>query len=131
MGLFVERMPSAGALENVITQGLRANPGDAEDPKKVALHVAAATQAKDGTYVYKWARILVALLIGGVLLAVGIALAIYSDNWTADQAVKAATTSGYIAAKSSLAAIATSFIGLGSAWSGGVLGAVLNSTSSS
>ena len=132
MGLFVERVaPDEGALRNVIHETLLADPGSAGDADKVNLHMRAAKQAAKGTKVVKWNRILVALLIGGGLILVGIVIAAYSDNWTADQALKAATTTGYVAPKSSLSAIATSLIALGSAWSTGLVGAVLSDSASS
>lgn len=132
MGLFVERVaPDEGALRNVVTQTLLADSGDAGVPAKVDFHVNAAKQATKGTTVIKWNRILVALVIGGGLIVFGVVLAAYADNWTADQALKAATTTGYVAAKSNLSAVATSIIALGSAWSTGLVGAVLSDSAPS
>jgi hypothetical protein len=132
MSLFVEQVATTDDnLHTLIKQALQADKSKADDPAEVDRHVAAVKQAKAGTSVYKWNRIIIALVIGGVLLAVGICLAIYGDSWTAAQALKAATTSGYVAPKSSLPAIATSFIAMGSAWSGGVVSAVLGGKSSS
>jgi hypothetical protein len=131
MGLFVEKkVAEAGALTEAVTSALSASPTDADDPAKVAATVAAVQAAGEVSYLYKWGRIILGLAIGAGLLAAGIFLGAYADSWAAEQALKAATTPGYVAPVSSLPGISTSIIALGSAWSGGLVGVVLNEKSS-
>jgi hypothetical protein len=126
MGLFVERVAPTDDLETAVVTALRTDSKEADDKGAVARHVHAIKRATRRTVVvYHWAAIIVGIVIGAVLLAVGIGLSIYADNWAADQALRAAKTSGYIAPSSSLPAIATSIIALGSAWSGALVGQVL------
>jgi predicted flap endonuclease-1-like 5' DNA nuclease len=128
MGLFVERVARPGALEKAVVQLIQAQPGDANNPDKVKDAMATVSTALEDTdFVYRWTAIIVGIAIGAVLLGVGIFLAWLSDNWTADQALRAATTNGYVAPTSSLRGIGTSVIALGSAWSGGLVAAVLTS----
>jgi ABC-type Fe3+-siderophore transport system permease subunit len=127
MGLFVERVVPEGPLTTAVTDTMRADPEDAINPIEVERHVEAVKQAtKTAVNKYMWARILVSVLIGGALIAVGILLTVYADNWAADQALKEATTQGYKAATSGLPAVATSIIALGSAWSGALVGVILS-----
>lgn len=109
---------------------LRADPSEAADPGKVAGYVAAAKDAAKGTTTLLWVRVLVGVLIGAALIAAGVALTIYGDNWAAEQALKAATTPDYVAPTSSVPAVATSIIALGSAWSGALVGVVLSEKAS-
>ncbi len=126
MGLFVDRVAPLGDLRTAVTEALSASPEQANDPAAVDRHVAAAKKATTGTVTYHWSRILVGIFIAAVLLGAGIVLAVISNNWAADQALKAATIPGYTAPSSSLSGIATSVIALGSAWSGALVGLVLN-----
>jgi hypothetical protein len=126
MGLFVDRVAPEGELETAVTAAVRANPDEANNPATLARHVAAAKHAvKRKVVTYHWPAIIAGIAIAAVLLSVGIALAIASDNWAADQAMKEATTQGYKAPTSNLPGIATSVIALASAWSGGLVSAVL------
>jgi hypothetical protein len=107
---------------------LRADAAEADDPAAVASRVAAATTAAQGTVAYRWTRIITGVLIGGILIGVGIVLAMWSDTWAADQALKAATTPGYAVPDSTLANVATTVLTLGSAWSAALVGAVLGTS---
>jgi hypothetical protein len=126
MGLFVDRVPSDPELESVVDESLRADPADAADPAKRARHVSATkAAAKSRVTTYHWPAIIVGIAIAGILLGTGIVLTLAGDSWSADQALKEATTQGYKAPTSSLPALATSIVALGSAWSGGLVSAVL------
>lgn len=126
MGLFADRVTDPEGMTAAIVDALQANPADANDPAAIERHVEAAKEATQGPVKYYWRRILIGLAIGGALLGVGILLAVLSDSYAADQALKAADTKGYIAPASSLPAIATSVIALATAWSGALVGVVLN-----
>ncbi|SRR5712691_1692822 len=126
MGLFVDRVASEPEFESAVVQSLRADPADAEDPAKRARHVSATkAAAKRRVTTYHWPAIIVGIAIAGILLGTGIVLTFAADSWSADQALKEATTQGYTAPTSSLSAVATSVIALASAWSGGLVSAVL------
>jgi hypothetical protein len=126
MGLFVDRVASEGDLDTAVLEALRADPDQANDPKAIVQHIAAARRGTKVRTVYHWSRIIVGILIAVVLLAAGVVLGMVSDNWAADQATKAATIQGYKAPTSNLSGIATSIIALGSAWSGALVGQVLD-----
>lgn len=130
MGLFVKRVAPESDVAAAVTSMLRADPSEAADPGKVAGYVAAAKDAAKGTTTLLWVRVLVGVLIGAALIAAGVALTIYGDNWAAEQALKAATTPDYVAPTSSVPAVATSIIALGSAWSGALVGVVLSEKAS-
>jgi hypothetical protein len=127
VGIFVDRVPvSDTAVDVVIEDALKANPQLAGDKAEVKSRAAAAKNAAKSTKTeFHWGRVAVAVLIGAVLLGGGILLAIYADNRAIEEALKAAQNSAYEPPELGIKAIATTVLGLGAAWSGGLVGVLL------
>lgn len=127
MGIFVDRVPANDtALDVVIEEALKADPQLANDKAQVRERAATAAKAAKATKSeFHWGRIAVGVVIAAVLLGGGILLAMYADNQAIAEALKAAQNSQYKVPELGVKAIATTVVGLGAAWSGGLVGLLL------
>ncbi len=128
MGIFVERTPADNsAIERVIEDALRADPEVVGDAAEVRRRTSAAqTAAAATTPKFHWGRIVVGLAVGAALIGAGILLAIYADNRAIEDALRAVQNPGYTPPALGVSGIATTVLGLGSAWSGGLVGVLLS-----
>ena len=126
MGLFIERTPSQ-ELSDLAIQWLAADPQAAESPAAVSAVVRAATAATGaGTVIVNGIRILVSLAIGAGLLAAGAFLVWQADQQAIAEAAKAAANPAYKPPNLGIAAVGTSLITLGGAWSAALVGVILS-----
>jgi hypothetical protein len=127
MGIFVDQVPAnGGAIDEVIEEALRADPQLAGDQTQVKKRAQAATKAAKATKPeFHWGRVAVGVLIGAVLILGGILLGIYADNRAIEEAMKVVQNSAYKPPELGIKGIATTVLGLGAAWSGGLVGVLL------
>lgn len=127
MGIFVDRVPAGdAAIDVVIQDALRADPTFAGDEAEIRSRAAAVASAAKATKAeFHWGRVAVAVVIGATLIAVGILLAMYGDTQAIDEARKVVEISGYKSPELGIKGIATTVLGLGAAWSGGLVGVLL------
>lgn len=127
MGIFVDRVPAdEGALVAVIQDALRADPQLASDQTQIKNRAATAAKVAKATKPeFHWGRVAVGVLIAAILLGGGIMLAIYADNQAIAEALRAAQNTDYKVPELGVKAIATTVVGLGTLWSGGLVGLLL------
>lgn len=126
MGLFIERAPSQ-ELSDLATLWLAADPQTAKSPAAVRAVVTAATAATGaGTAIVNGVRILAGVAIGAGLLAAGAFLVWQADQQAIAEAAKAAANSAYKPPNLGIAAVGTSLITLGGAWSAALVGVILS-----
>ena len=126
MGLFIERAPSQ-ELSDLATLLLAADPQTAKSPAAVRAVVNAVTAATGaGTAIVNGVRILAGVAIGAGLLAAGAFLVWQADQQAIAEAAKAAANSAYKPPNLGIAAVGTSLITLGGAWSAALVGVILS-----
>jgi hypothetical protein len=125
MGLFVDKSPS-GDLSSVVEQAIAVQPQDPPDPSVLSEYVGKVKRATSQTNTFHWSRIIVGIVIAVVLIGAGALLAIYEQDWLAQQAALAAKDPKYVVPTSVLNTIATSLITLGGAWSAALAATLLS-----